>query len=94
MSNKIYIGKISSTTTEKQLFDHFSQIGKVVSATIVQGINPNKHSGYGYVIMSSEKEVQTAISKLNNSLLGNSRIHVVHVHFLDQERKQYYGRRY
>jgi|GEM_PF-2059067 len=95
MANKIYVGRISSTTTEKQLFDHFSQIGKVIiTATIVPGINPNEHSGHGYIVMSGEKEAQTAISKLNNSLLGNSRIHVVQTHYLDQEKKQYYSRRY
>lgn len=94
MANKIYVGRISSVTTEKQLFDHFSQIGVVITATITKGMDPHKHSGHGYVIMASEKDMQMAIRKLNNSLLDNSRILVVQAHFLDQERKQYHNSRY
>ena len=94
MANKIYVGRISSSTTEKQLFDHFSQVGTVVNATIEKGINPRVHSGHGYVIMSTEGDTQKAIAKLNNSQLGDSRLHVVLAHFLDQEKKRYYTRKY
>jgi len=93
MLKKIYIGKISSITTDKKLFNHFSQVGRVISATIVQGISPEKHAGYGYVVMSNENEKEVAISKLNNSILDSNRILVVEAHFIDQE-KQYYYRRY
>ncbi len=94
MIKKIYIGGISSTTTDKKLFDHFSQVGKVISVTIAKGINPQKHAGYAYIVMDNEKDTQAAIHKLNNSKLDNSRIRVIPAHFLDQERRQYYHRRY
>jgi RNA recognition motif-containing protein len=91
---KIFVGKISLKTTDQKLADHFSKAGKVMSATIVKGISLGNHAGYGYVVMSNEKEMYEAIRKLNNSLLDDSRIKVIIGHPLDQEKKQYYYRRY
>ncbi len=94
MVKKIYIGKISLITTDKKLSDHFTQVGKVISATIVKGINPQNHAGYGYVVMGSEKEMEDAIRKLNNSILDGNHILVIEAHPIDQEKKQYYYRHY
>ncbi len=94
MSKKIYIGRISTKTNEEKLMKHFSQAGKIVSIKIVQGINPNKHTGYGYVVMSNEQETNDAINKLNNSDLDGNRLIVKEAHFLDQDRRpNYYYRR-
>jgi len=94
MSKKIYVGRISSATTDLALAKHFSQAGKVVSAKLIQGINPQVHAGYGYVIMGSDKETSDAIKKLNNSQLDNQRLIVKEAHYLDQERKPDYNYRY
>ena len=94
MLKKIYIGKISPTTTDQKLFDHFSQIGKVTSATITKGIGPEKHAGYGYVIMENEKDIPVAIQKLNNSTLDGNRLLVIEAHSIDQEKRQHYYRRF
>jgi len=94
MQKKIYIGRIAQATTDQKLFDHFSKIGKVVSATITKGIGAEKHAGHGYVVMENEKDIETAIHKLNNSILDGNRILVIQAHYLDQERKQHYYRRY
>lgn len=94
MVKKIRVGKISSETTDQKLFDHFSQVGIVTSATITKGINPKKHAGYGYVTMGSDKEMEEAIRKLDNSILDGNRIWVMEAHPLDQERRQYYYRHY
>jgi len=95
MIKKIYVGKISLATTDQKLFNHFSQAGKVESAMISSGIDPKKHAGHGYVIMGSDKEMDQAIRKLNNSILDGNRILVKEAHPLDQEKKQYYHyRRY
>ncbi|MBI3366266.1 RNA-binding protein [Candidatus Roizmanbacteria bacterium] len=95
MSKKIYIGRISTKTTEEKLAKHFSQIGKIVSLKIVQGINPSKHAGYGYIVMNTEEETHSAINKLNNSNLDGSTLKVMEAHFLDQDKKpDYYYRRH
>lgn len=95
MSKKIYVGKISSTTTSDQLAKHFSQVGQVVSAVIAQGINPEKHAGYGYVVMGSDKETEEAIKKLNNLELKGSRLKVIEANYFDQDRvPNYYYKRH
>ncbi len=94
MVKKIYVGKIPLTTTDQKLFDHFSKVGQVVSATITRGFDPKKHAGYGYVLMNNEKEMKDAILKLNNSILDGDRILVIEAHPIDQEKIQYYRRRY
>ena len=94
MVKKIYVGKISLTTTDQKLFDHFSQAGRVISATISKSINPKIHAGHGYVLMASDREMEKAVKKLHNSILDESHIIVIEAHQLDQEKQQYYYRRY
>jgi RNA recognition motif-containing protein len=93
MAKKIYVGRISSTTTDKNLFDHFSQVGKVIAAKISLGINAGKNAGYGYVTMGSDHETEEAIKRLNNSKLEGNSIKVMEAHYLDQERERTYSRR-
>ncbi|OGK12629.1 hypothetical protein A3C98_00860 [Candidatus Roizmanbacteria bacterium RIFCSPHIGHO2_02_FULL_37_15] len=90
MVKKIFVRKISLKTTEQKLFDHFSQAGRVISAIISKSLDPKTHAGSGYVLMASDKEMEEAISKLNNSLLDDSHIVVIEAHPLDQEKKPYY----
>jgi len=95
MSKKIYVGKISPKTTDGQLAKHFSQIGRVISATISKGINPEKHTGHGYVVMSSDMETEQAIKKLNNLELDGSRLKVIEANYFDQDRApNYYYKRH
>lgn len=92
MAKKIYVGKLSQTTTDQKLFDHFSQSGRVMSAIVVKSINPQISSGHGYVVMTTEEETEKAIQKLNKSLLDGNKIWVVEAHPLDQDKKEYYRR--
>lgn len=93
MAKKIYVGNISPTTTDKHLFDHFSKVGKVVSASVVKSVNTGKNYGYGYVLMGNDLETVKAIKTLHNSILEGSRIRVIEAHPMDQEKKSYYYRR-
>jgi len=95
MSKKIYIGKISQKTTDDQLAKHFSQIGQVISATITKGISPERHAGYGYVVMGSDKETEEAIKRLNDQELDGSKLKVIEANYFDQDRiPNYYHRRH
>lgn len=85
MSNKIYVGKLSLITTDKQLFDHFSKAGTVISAKMAKGMDPSQNADHGYVVMASDKEASIAINKLNDSTLNGSHIKVIEVHTMDQE---------
>ena len=93
MAKKIYVGRLSYSTTDEMLHKHFSKIGNVQSAKVGKSINPQRSSGTGYVVMGSDKEAEKAIRELNNSILDGSRIRVIEAHLIDQERKPYYYKR-
>jgi len=85
MTNKIYVGNISTLTTDSDLFSLFSQSGQVVTAKISVGID-KKNTGHGYVTMNNDKDMAAAILKCNNSLLKGNRIRVIEAHFIDKDR--------
>ncbi len=83
MANKIHVGNISSTTTDKDLSDLFSKSGPVASAKVSLGID-KKNTGHGYVAMSDDKDMEKAISELHNAVLKGNRIRVARDHSADQ----------
>ena len=85
MTNKIYVGNISVSTTDKDLFDLFSLVGQVVSANLILGIDRKRHAGYGYVTMNEEEDSKKAITKYNNTVLKGNRLKVIRAHSIDQK---------
>lgn len=83
MANKIHVGNISSTTTDKDLFDLFSKSAPVASAKVSLGID-QKNTGHGYVTMSDDKDMEKAISELHNAALKGNRIRVARDRSSDQ----------
>jgi len=65
MNTKIYVGNISSQTTESQLKTLFSQAGEVMSVKIVKDHQTGQPRGFAFVEMSTRREAQKAISMLN-----------------------------
>lgn len=88
MANKIYIGNISPSTTDKDLYDLFSDSGSVISAKVSFGID-SKIARNGYVVMNNEKDTEKAIIKNNNALFKGSRIRVIKAHPIDQNSEYY-----
>ena len=85
MLPKIYIGRLSQDTSEKEISDCFSKIGRVISVELVKSINGKDNAGYGYVRMSNSREVNEAIKTLNNSKLKGNKITVIEAHSMDQD---------
>lgn len=69
MSAKLFVGGLSWNTTEDSLRNFFAQVGTVVSATVITDRFSGKSKGFGFVEMSSEKEAQEAMTKLNGQSL-------------------------
>ena len=65
MSKKLYVGNLSFRVTDDDLFEHFSQLGTVESANIVQDRDTGRSRGFGFVEMSNEDEADTAINEYN-----------------------------
>lgn len=72
---RIFVGNLSYQTTEDQLFDLFSQMGAVESATIITDRDTGRSRGFGFVEMDPDAGA-TAIEKLNGQDLNGRAINV------------------
>ena len=70
MGLKLYVGGLPYATKEEELNDLFAQHGTVVSARIMTDKFTGQSRGFGFIEMSSDAEVQAAISALNGTQLG------------------------
>jgi cold-inducible RNA-binding protein len=76
MTNKLFIGSLSYTTTDAELEQHFSTVGKVLSAKVIVDRYTGQGKGFGFVEMENEQEAKLAIDKLNSSQLNGRAIAV------------------
>lgn len=67
MSTKLYVGNLSFRVTSDDLHAHFSQIGSVDSANVVQDRETGRSRGFGFVEMTSDEDAQKAISEYNGA---------------------------
>ncbi len=71
MSKKVYIGNIGPNADEASLEALFSMFGTVEEAYIVTDRRTGQSKGFGFVVMGSETEAQTAIESLNGKQCGD-----------------------
>lgn len=76
MTNKLFIGSLDYATTDQQLEEHFSQIGKVLSAKVITDRYTGQGKGFGFVEMETEEIAKEAMNKLNGSQLNGRSIAV------------------
>jgi RNA recognition motif-containing protein len=76
MTNKLFIGSLDYATTDAQLEEHFSTVGKVLSAKVIVDRETGQGKGFGFVEMGDEQEAKLAIDKLNGSQLNGRAIAV------------------
>ena len=73
---RLYVGGLPYQTTEQDLIDLFEQTGQVTEATVITDRDSGRSKGFGFVEMSDEQGAQTAIERLNGTILGNRTITV------------------
>ncbi len=76
MSNKVYAGNLSPSTTEDELREAFVAYGEVASVEIITDRASGRSKGFGFVEMSTEEEATAAINGLNGTELGGHTIKV------------------
>jgi RNA recognition motif-containing protein len=73
MNKNLYIGNLPYEVTEEDLKTNFSEVGKIVSVTIIKDKYTGLSRGFGFVEMETEKEAEEAIKKFNGGqLLGKT----------------------
>jgi RNA recognition motif-containing protein len=67
MAKKLFVGGLPYETTEAELEEIFSKVGKVESANVITDRNTGRSRGFGFVEMAEDKDADKAIEELNGS---------------------------
>ncbi|KAK6148256.1 hypothetical protein DH2020_019168 [Rehmannia glutinosa] len=73
---RIYVGNLPWSVDDERLEQVFSEYGKVLSARVVSDRETGRSRGFGFVVMSSESEVNDAIANLDGQSLDGRAIRV------------------
>lgn len=76
MEVKVYVGNLSSSTTEADLQTLFTRAGKVISVTMVKNRDASNPKGSAFVTMTTEAEAKKAISRFDGSYLNDRELRV------------------
>jgi cold-inducible RNA-binding protein len=76
MEAKLYVGNLSYRTTEQSLRELFMQAGNVASVALIKEPGTQRSKGFAFVEMSSQAEVQKAISMFNGYSLDERQLAV------------------
>lgn len=76
MTNKLFIGSLDYSTTDAQLEEAFSTVGKVVSAKVIVDRMTGQGKGFGFVEMETPEKAKEAMGKLNGTQLNGRSIAV------------------
>lgn len=66
--NRIYVGNLPWSADDARLEQLFSEYGKVLSARVVSDRETGRSRGFGFVVLSSEAEMNDAISNLDGQV--------------------------
>jgi RNA recognition motif-containing protein len=72
----IYVGNLSGETTEDALREVFGAFGEVESVKLVKDRVSGESRGYGFVLMPSKSEAQSAIKEMNGKDLNGQSLKV------------------
>ncbi len=65
MATKLFVGKLSYTSTDDGLRDLFTQYGAVETAQVIKDRDSGMSKGFAFVEMTKADEAQAAISALD-----------------------------
>ncbi|KAG8388523.1 hypothetical protein BUALT_Bualt02G0134400 [Buddleja alternifolia] len=76
LTYRIYVGNLPWSMDDERLEELFSEHGKVISARVVSDRETGRSRGFGFVVMSSESEMNDAIANLDGQSLDGRAIRV------------------
>lgn len=76
MSQKLFVGGLSFSTSSERLREVFSAAGTVESATVVTDRATGRSRGFGFVEMQTAEQAQQAVSQLNGRDVDGRQIKV------------------
>ncbi len=76
MDVKLYVGNLSYTTSEADLKTLFDKAGQVASVALIKDRDTGSSKGFAFVEMSTQVEVEKAITMFNGFNLDNRELKV------------------
>ena len=76
MTQKLYVGNLSYSTTERSLRTLFAEFGEVESVKVITDRDTGRPKGFAFVEMASSESAQAAISALNGKSVDDREIRV------------------
>jgi RNA recognition motif-containing protein len=76
MSQTLYVGGLSYSTTEESLKNYFATAGEVVSAQVISDRFSGRSRGFGFVEMASDEDANSAIEKFNGQEFEGRKLNV------------------
>ena len=73
---KLYVGGLAYNMGDDELKALFSDLGDVVSATVIKDRDSGQSKGFGFVEMADDAKARDAISNLNGKEVGGRSITV------------------
>jgi RNA recognition motif-containing protein len=74
MSNKVYVGNMSYSTTSENVKELFEKFGKITSVKLITDFNTGQSKGFAFVEMESETEAENAVKALNGMEVNGRQI--------------------
>ncbi|CAG8570381.1 2469_t:CDS:2, partial [Ambispora leptoticha] len=70
----LFIKNLDANITSKDLFNHFREYGRIISARIMRDQETNTSKGFGFVRYTTAEETDRAKQSMNNKTLGTKQI--------------------
>ncbi len=74
MAKRLFVGSLSYSTTQSQLEDLFSQVGKIASLNLIIDKFSGRSKGFAFVEFATDGEADEAIKKFNNFELDGRKL--------------------
>jgi RNA recognition motif-containing protein len=76
MTQKLYVGGLSYSTTEDTLRSLFAEYGEIESISAITDRDTGRPKGFAFVEMATDQAAQAAISALNGTTIDDREIKV------------------
>jgi RNA recognition motif-containing protein len=76
MPGKLYVGNLAYSVSVADLEELFSQVGEVLSATVITDKVSGQSKGFGFVEMASSGDAAAAIQRFNDTEVKGRKIKV------------------
>ncbi len=76
MNKRLFVGGLPWAVDDRQLIEHFSSIGEVVSATVIRDRETQRSRGFGFVEYNSEEDASKAVDALDGTEMDGRQITV------------------